>query len=156
MRQSVVIARHLNAVLLSSWAVYVYRDVWPLATVTLQPLDASEGCLFWVSFALLTIAGAAIPLVIPHPYIPLDPAVRQTGLWDRGDSQMSHRTLGLILRQSRQFHGCHSSSISSLGTPSETRRASITCHSTSCHPSQTSTMRRISCGKACMYVAHII
>ena len=74
-RQNVVIARHLNAVLFSSWAVYVYRDIWPLATVTLQPLDASEGPLFWIRFALLTLAGVVIPLVIPHPYIPMDPAV---------------------------------------------------------------------------------
>lgn len=77
-RQSAVVARHLNAVLLSSWAVYVYRDVWPLATVTLQPLDASQGPLFWARFALLTVAGVVIPLVIPLPYVPLDPAVSHT------------------------------------------------------------------------------
>lgn len=92
-RQSVVIARHLNAVLLSSWAVYVYRDIWPLATVTLQPLDASEGSLFWVRFALLTIAGAVIPLVVPHPYIPLDPAVSGAGMRNCSDSQMSTEPL---------------------------------------------------------------
>ncbi|KZT67065.1 P-loop containing nucleoside triphosphate hydrolase protein [Daedalea quercina L-15889] len=87
-RGSVLAARHLNAVLFSIWAVYVYRDVWPLATYNLQPLDTSEGPLFWVRFTLLTVSGVVVPLVIPHAYIPFDsmnpwpnPPAEQTASW---------------------------------------------------------------------------
>ncbi|KAH9922662.1 multidrug resistance-associated ABC transporter [Fomitopsis serialis] len=73
-RSSVVAIRHLNAVLLVTWGVYVYRDIWPLATYTIDPLDASEGPLLWARFALLTLSAVIVPIIIPHPYLPFDPA----------------------------------------------------------------------------------
>ncbi|TFY61054.1 hypothetical protein EVJ58_g4753 [Rhodofomes roseus] len=87
-RLSVVAVRHLNIVLLVTWIVYTYRDIWPLATYNLEPLDAPEGPLFWARFALLTVSGVIIPLTIPHPYLPVDPqnpwpnpAAEQTTSW---------------------------------------------------------------------------
>ncbi|KAH9829649.1 uncharacterized protein C8Q71DRAFT_887891 [Rhodofomes roseus] len=87
-RLSVVAVRHLNIVLLVTWIVYAYRDIWPLATYNLEPLDAPEGPLFWARFALLTVSGVIIPLTIPHPYLPVDPqnpwpnpAAEQTTSW---------------------------------------------------------------------------
>ncbi|TFY70118.1 hypothetical protein EVJ58_g61 [Rhodofomes roseus] len=64
---------HLALVLAFTWAIFVYRDVWPLATFTLQPVDRAEGGLLWAKFALLTVAGVAVPLLVPRQYTPADP-----------------------------------------------------------------------------------
>ncbi|OCH87049.1 hypothetical protein OBBRIDRAFT_796585 [Obba rivulosa] len=63
---------HLAIVLAATWGIYVYRDIWPLATFTLDPIDAAEGWLLWTKFALLSVAGVLIPLAAPRQYIPLD------------------------------------------------------------------------------------
>lgn len=76
-----LISRHLALVLFLSWAVYVYRDIWPLATFTLAPVDAAEGGILWVKIALLTVAAVVVPLCMPRQYIPLNPKVRH------GDAQ---------------------------------------------------------------------
>ncbi|KZT67587.1 P-loop containing nucleoside triphosphate hydrolase protein [Daedalea quercina L-15889] len=65
--------RHLALVLAFTWAVFVYRDIWPLATFTLQPADSAEGGLLWAKFSVLTIAGVAVPLIVPRQYTPADP-----------------------------------------------------------------------------------
>ncbi|OSX63327.1 hypothetical protein POSPLADRAFT_1074001 [Postia placenta MAD-698-R-SB12] len=65
--------RHLCLVLLSVWAVYVYRDVLPLAIFTLSPLDASEGVILWIQLVDLTFAAVVVPLLIPRRYTPVDP-----------------------------------------------------------------------------------
>lgn len=65
-----------NAILLSVLGVYTYRDVWPLATYTLQPADKEEGNTIWVKIAVLTVTGVIIPLLMPHPYVPVDPKAR--------------------------------------------------------------------------------
>ncbi|PCH35560.1 multidrug resistance-associated ABC transporter [Wolfiporia cocos MD-104 SS10] len=70
---NVLVVRHLNAVLLSALVVYVYRDVWPLTTYTLVPLDADLDRLLWYKFGVLTVAAVAVPLLIPRRYIPFDP-----------------------------------------------------------------------------------
>ncbi|KAI0750650.1 hypothetical protein C8Q80DRAFT_1097969 [Daedaleopsis nitida] len=70
---SILATRHLIAVLLFSWGVYAYRDLWPLATFTLEPVDASEGILLWAQLGVLTFAAIVIPLVVPRQYIPVDP-----------------------------------------------------------------------------------
>ncbi|KAK7694257.1 hypothetical protein QCA50_001437 [Cerrena zonata] len=69
-----IVAKHLVVVLLAAWGVYFYRDLWPLATFTLKPEDASEGSLLWVKVALLTFAAAIVPITMPRQYIPFDPA----------------------------------------------------------------------------------
>ncbi|PCH33304.1 hypothetical protein WOLCODRAFT_135046 [Wolfiporia cocos MD-104 SS10] len=65
--------RHLALVLLVAWGVYVYRDIWPLATFTLQPADAAERSLLWAKLAVLTCAAVVVPLFVPRQYTPADP-----------------------------------------------------------------------------------
>ncbi|RDX55372.1 hypothetical protein OH76DRAFT_1428233 [Lentinus brumalis] len=68
-----LVTRHLVFVLLFVFGVYAYRDLWPLATFTLQPVDASEGPLLWAKIGILAFAAVVIPVVIPRQYIPVDP-----------------------------------------------------------------------------------
>ncbi|KAJ7041534.1 hypothetical protein C8F04DRAFT_1208348 [Mycena alexandri] len=67
-----VAIKHLNPVLFGTFAVYFYRDVFPLATVTLAPMDRWEGRLLWPKVSLLFAVSCAIPLIIPREYVPLD------------------------------------------------------------------------------------
>ncbi|KAF8885695.1 multidrug resistance-associated ABC transporter [Gymnopilus junonius] len=67
------LTRHFNFVLLIALGVYLYRDVWPLATYTKQPMDTSEGRLLWAKLSILTFTAVIIPLFIPRQYIPVDP-----------------------------------------------------------------------------------
>jgi hypothetical protein len=46
-----------TAILLALIAPHLYRDVWPLRTPGLQPLDSREGAVLW----------AALVLCAPHP-----------------------------------------------------------------------------------------
>ena len=55
--------------------MFAYRDLWPLATFTLTPLDGAEGPLIWVKVGLLTLIGVIIPLFVPRQYVPFDPKV---------------------------------------------------------------------------------
>ncbi|KAH9829694.1 uncharacterized protein C8Q71DRAFT_789576 [Rhodofomes roseus] len=66
-------ATHVNLVLIPTWAVYIYRDVFPLTTFTLSPIDAAEGGWLWAKIALLTYVALIVPLIIPRPYTPVDP-----------------------------------------------------------------------------------
>ena len=67
---------HLVWVLFGTWVVYGYRDVFPLGTFTLQPLDLHEGWLMWTKLAVLTFAAVIVPAFIPTRYVPFDPKVR--------------------------------------------------------------------------------
>ncbi|KAH9907116.1 ABC transporter type 1, transmembrane domain-containing protein [Fomitopsis serialis] len=70
---STTAVRHLNCILFTALSVYAYRDLWPLATFTLQPMDLAEGPLLWARISLLTISSIFVPLMIPRRYISLDP-----------------------------------------------------------------------------------
>lgn len=61
-----IFRHHLTAVLLVFWATYIYRDVWPLATYTLTPIDAIEGPILWAKIADLTLVAVVIPLITPR------------------------------------------------------------------------------------------
>jgi hypothetical protein len=63
---------HLVLILLVTWSVYIYRDLWPLATFTLQPVDPNTWTT-WTSIALLTITAVFVPMFMPHEYTPVDP-----------------------------------------------------------------------------------
>ena len=67
--------RHNNFVLFTALVVYVYRDVWPLATYTENPVDESEGALIWTKLVALFTTAVIIPLVVPRQYVPVDPKV---------------------------------------------------------------------------------
>ncbi|KAH8986106.1 hypothetical protein EDB92DRAFT_2054957 [Lactarius akahatsu] len=64
---------HLSSLLLGTFSVYAYRNIWPLLTFTLSPVDAWEGPLLWVKIGLLAFAAIVIPLLVPRQYIPIDP-----------------------------------------------------------------------------------
>ena len=73
------IAEHYNSlVLFVSFWVYVYRDIWPLATYSEVPKDADEGLLLWAKIAVLLITAVVIPLFVPNIYVPVDPKVRRS------------------------------------------------------------------------------
>lgn len=67
---------HVSMTLTVPWMIYAYRDVWPLFTYSLKPLDSAEGPLVWVRLALLTIGAIIVPLTRPRIYAPCDPSVR--------------------------------------------------------------------------------
>ncbi|TFY61104.1 hypothetical protein EVG20_g7183 [Dentipellis fragilis] len=64
---------HLVFVLLVTFAVYVYRDIWPLLTFTESPADLHEGPLIWAKIVFLGTAALVIPLTAPRQYVPVDP-----------------------------------------------------------------------------------
>ena len=72
-RRNWIYSFHLTTVLVAYFAVYVYRDVWPLMTYTLHPRDQAEGRVLWAKMALAALAGIVLPLSEPYPYIPYDP-----------------------------------------------------------------------------------
>ncbi|KAJ7460660.1 hypothetical protein FB451DRAFT_1353280 [Mycena latifolia] len=65
--------RHVNCVLFVTFCVYLYRDVFPLATFTWVPEDRGEGSVLWVKIALLFVTAVVVPLLSPRQYIPIDP-----------------------------------------------------------------------------------
>ncbi|KAH9169370.1 P-loop containing nucleoside triphosphate hydrolase protein [Lactarius sanguifluus] len=68
-----VTSLHLSSLLLVTFFVYAYRDIWPLLTFVLSPADEREGILLWFKLGLLTFAAVVIPLVIPRQYVPINP-----------------------------------------------------------------------------------
>ena len=75
---SISATRYNILVLLSVFAVYLYRDIWPLATFTEHPKDLHEGYLLWVKFSITTFTAVIIPLFIPRKYVAIDPKVQYT------------------------------------------------------------------------------
>ncbi|KAH9986083.1 hypothetical protein BJV74DRAFT_845474 [Russula compacta] len=71
---------HLSSLLLITFSVYAYRDIWPLLTFTLLPADGWEGTLLWKKIGILAVAGVLIPLFMPRQYVPLDPKNPQTAI----------------------------------------------------------------------------
>ncbi|KAI0085670.1 multidrug resistance-associated ABC transporter [Irpex rosettiformis] len=61
---------HLTLLLLISWFIFAYRNIWPLATYELLPKDLAEGPLMWITGAVLTLNAAIIPLISPRIYVP--------------------------------------------------------------------------------------
>lgn len=70
---------HVSLILSVVWGVYMYRDVWPSATVDLPMADANEGVFLWVKIGLVSFSGVLIPLLCPRNYVPIYPEVR-TGI----------------------------------------------------------------------------
>ncbi|KAJ3759326.1 P-loop containing nucleoside triphosphate hydrolase protein [Lentinula raphanica] len=72
-RWRTILTRHLNVVLLVTWMVYGFRDLFPLATWTKTPLDMCKGRFLWLEIAILTVVAVLIPILAPQEYIPVDP-----------------------------------------------------------------------------------
>ncbi|KAF8608398.1 hypothetical protein BDV93DRAFT_519443 [Ceratobasidium sp. AG-I] len=69
-----VVNFHLVILLLVAFGVYAWRDLFPFATVSLQPADSAGGWLTWTRIIILGFASIVVPISIPRPYVPLDPA----------------------------------------------------------------------------------
>ena len=67
---------HASWILALVWGVYMYRDVYPLATLNKTPVDTTEGPAFYAKFVLLTIAAVLVPVFVPRKYAPANPKVR--------------------------------------------------------------------------------
>ncbi|KAJ7081163.1 multidrug resistance-associated ABC transporter [Mycena belliarum] len=67
-----IVTQHLNTVLLSTFLVYSYRDIFPFTTNALVPMDLWEGQLLWPKVITLFAVSGIIPLIIPRRYIPLN------------------------------------------------------------------------------------
>ncbi|KAK1236146.1 hypothetical protein PQX77_000617 [Marasmius sp. AFHP31] len=67
-----IIIRHFNFVLFATFAVYFYRDIYPLATYVKEPKDAFEGRILWLKITLLGLVAVVIPLFVPREYVPID------------------------------------------------------------------------------------
>ncbi|KAF9553875.1 multidrug resistance-associated ABC transporter [Agrocybe pediades] len=65
--------RYNIVILLSALGVYVYRDIWPLATYTQRPADTQEGALLPIKMIILAWTSLGVPLFIPRRYVPVDP-----------------------------------------------------------------------------------
>lgn len=68
---------HVVVVLLATFVIFVYRDVWPLLTFTHSPEDDAVGGLLWIQVGLLGFAAVVIPAVTPRAYVTLDPEVKK-------------------------------------------------------------------------------
>lgn len=66
------IIAHLDVLLLLGFALYAYRDIWPLLTTYLSPMDIQNPNT-WARLALLSAAAVLIPLIRPRTYTPADP-----------------------------------------------------------------------------------
>ncbi|TCD60066.1 hypothetical protein EIP91_010784, partial [Steccherinum ochraceum] len=64
---------HSSVVLAIAWVVFAYRDLYPLATLTKEPMDAEDGVVLWAYIGILTIAAVIVPLFVPRVYTPIDP-----------------------------------------------------------------------------------
>ncbi|KAK7025989.1 hypothetical protein VNI00_015819 [Paramarasmius palmivorus] len=65
-------AQHANAILTVSFAIYAYRDLFPLTTFQLTPQDEREGAVVWWKIGILGIV-ALLPLFMPREYKPVNP-----------------------------------------------------------------------------------
>lgn len=61
--------------MLFDFAVYAFRDIWPLATFTLTPEDGAAGWFTWSRVIISSFVAVWLPLITPRDYIPVDPNV---------------------------------------------------------------------------------
>ncbi|KAG2160129.1 uncharacterized protein EDB93DRAFT_1113551 [Suillus bovinus] len=87
-RWSRLVSNHLATLLFAVFAVFAYRDLWPLITFHKQPKDIKEGSLLWAKVTILFLSSIVFPLVSPRQYVPVDlanpaenPHPEQTSSW---------------------------------------------------------------------------
>ena len=99
----------MTLIMLAVVAIYTHRDLIPLATYLLKPMDGAQGWLLWSRLGLAFLVGIFIPLAIPRSYTPVDPLVYAY-------MSLVRVVLTLVLVRtpqkksilSRQHHGGHS------------------------------------------------
>jgi hypothetical protein len=75
------VSPHGTVVFLGVLGSFIYRDIWPLVTYTLVPIDRT-GPVLWTEVAL-TAVGALLPVFEPYPFVPVDPLVSQLDLSEK-------------------------------------------------------------------------
>ncbi|KAJ8594877.1 hypothetical protein M405DRAFT_759938 [Rhizopogon salebrosus TDB-379] len=73
-RWSRLVSNHLATLLFAMFAVFAFRDLWPLVTFHQHPKDIREGALLWAKIVVLFLTSVVFPVVSPRQYIPVDPA----------------------------------------------------------------------------------
>ncbi|KAF7977580.1 hypothetical protein HWV62_3166 [Athelia sp. TMB] len=68
-----VASDHLTILLLVTMGVYAYRNLYPLAIIGKQPMDASAGRFLWPTVSILAFTSVGTLLLTPREYIPVDP-----------------------------------------------------------------------------------
>ncbi|KAG8995891.1 hypothetical protein FRB93_001035 [Tulasnella sp. JGI-2019a] len=80
-----ILSTHLALLLFAAFGVFFYRDIIPLGTFTMKPMET--GWLDWVRLRLLFVVGVLLPLTAPRRFEPLDrsknlpPTAEQTASW---------------------------------------------------------------------------
>ncbi|KAJ9125510.1 hypothetical protein QFC22_000471 [Naganishia vaughanmartiniae] len=71
---------HSHFLLIAAWILYVYRDLYPLATFNLISVDTLHVApwVTWSRVAILSFAAIVLPLFRPRHYRPVDPSEPQT------------------------------------------------------------------------------
>lgn len=71
---------HSHFLLVAAWFLYVYRDLYPLATFNLISVDTLHVApwVTWSRVAILSFAAVALPLFRPRHYRPVDSSDPQT------------------------------------------------------------------------------
>jgi hypothetical protein len=95
---------HMTAIMLTVVVVYARRDLYPLVTYVLKPVDGSQGWLLWSRLGIASLLGTFIPLVIPRTYTPVDPLVSV-------HLSFINTILTLISSESRQRSKCGADSV---------------------------------------------
>jgi hypothetical protein len=104
---SISTTRYNILVLLSVFGVYIYRDIWPLATFTKEPKDLQEGYMLWIKFSITTLTAVIIPLFIPRQYVPVDSKVQYVqfeSVIPGADNFWTHRIQCQYQIQNRHVH----------------------------------------------------
>ncbi|KAF7966730.1 hypothetical protein HWV62_37249 [Athelia sp. TMB] len=86
-------SHHLTFLLVVTFGIYAYRDIYPLGTFDKSPVDLSEGDLLWPMICVLGVTGIVIPLFTPRTYTPFDPEFPSP----KPSSEQTASPLGLAL-----------------------------------------------------------
>jgi hypothetical protein len=131
---------HATVALLAVFAAFFYRDVWPLVTFDLVPLDRTTPIL-WTQIGMAA-AGAFLPAFEPYAYVPIDPLVRY--LFHPPDSTLTthaRRTHRRRRTRNRRRASSLSSSTSSWMASSSRPRGCRSSRRTTCRRCATTTAR---------------
>lgn len=66
------LTNHVDLLLILAFALYTYRDIWPILTYYLSPSDVNNW-VTWTRIGILGFAGVMIPLIRPRTYVPANP-----------------------------------------------------------------------------------
>ncbi|KZT60611.1 P-loop containing nucleoside triphosphate hydrolase protein [Calocera cornea HHB12733] len=68
-----VLTFNAGIVLFAQFCVFGWRNFWPLMVFGGTPADVQYPGITWTEAGFLILSGIIIPLIIPEPYVPVDP-----------------------------------------------------------------------------------